>query len=128
MADALAASGHELEASLLSGDKPASVGPTLPSSAKTGDLWLDTVELMPMVFFTRDSGEPFGWLALRPVERWQFAGFLDLTWAGAFRRRIGDLKPMERGRLLAGEENGPVTHILRDEAALYAMWFGKSIP
>jgi hypothetical protein len=128
MAGALAASGHELEASLLTGERPGWVGPTLPTDAQPGDLWLDAVELMPMVFFARVDGEGLGWLALRPVERWQFAGFLDLTWAGSFRRRIGELKPFDRGRLLAGDENAPVTDVLFDEAELYAMWFGKSIP
>jgi hypothetical protein len=127
MADALAASGHALEASLLSGERTAWVGPMLPSAAVPGDVWLDTVELMPMVHFARVDGEPVGWIAMRPVERWQFAAFRELGWTWSF-KRLGGLKPMDADRLLAGDENGAVTRILRDEAALYAMWFGKSIP
>ncbi len=35
---------------------------------------------------------------------------------------------MDPKRLLAGDENAPVTNILRDEASLYAQWLGKAIP
>ena len=127
MAAALAASGHELEAALLTGEQEAWVSATLPTGAQPGDLWLDTVELMPMLHFADDEGQPFGWLALRPVERWQFAAFRDLAWNWRF-GRIGALKPMDPERLLAGDENAAVTHILHDEAELYANWFGKMIP
>jgi len=40
-----------------------------------GDVWLDVAELMPMLRVP----EPLGWIALRPVERWQFAGFLTVA-------------------------------------------------
>ena len=130
MADALAGSGHRLEAELLvrGNSDRRWVGLALPTAAEPGDVWLDTVELMPMVLYARDSGEPFGWLALRPVERWQFGAFLNVApWSGST-RRIGDVKPMDARRLLAGDEHAPITHVLRDEASVYAMWFGKSIP
>ena len=117
MAAALERSGHQLEASLLAGSTS-----TLPAKAQPGDVWLDVAELMPMVRV------PDGWLALRPVERWQFGAFADRAkWSGS-RRRVGDLTPMDGTRLLAGDEREPVTRVLRDEAALYAQWFGKSIP
>lgn len=115
MAAALERSGHGLEASLLAGSTS-----TLPPEAEPGEVWLDVTELMPMVRV------PDGWLALRPVERWQVGAFLDRAkWSGP--RRIGDLTTLDGARLLAGDEVEPVTRVLRDEAALYAMWFGKSI-
>jgi hypothetical protein len=121
MAAALERSGHSLEASLLAGSAEGWVGSALPAAAEPGDLWLDVTELMPMVL------TPDGWLALRPVERWQVGAFLDRAKFAGGPRRIGELTPLDGARLLAGDEREPVTRVLRDEAALYALWFGKSI-
>ncbi len=123
---ALQRAGHGLEAELLmdwtggtiateTGDgRRAWVGPALPPDPAPGDLWLDVVEAMPMVH-TPDPG----WLALRPVTRWQFAGFL------ATARTTGPA--LDRERLLTGPEAEPITRVLREEASLYAQWFGKLV-
>ena len=73
-----------------------------------------------------DIPEPLGWLALRPVERWQLAGFLEVAWTRGG-RKVGDIHPLDGKRLLAGVETEPVTHVLREEASLYAQWFGKLV-
>src|SRR4051794_24221452 len=89
LAAALAQSGHPLEASLLQDERRAWVSATLPVDAQPGDLWLDTVELMPMRLISGDDA-PLGWLALRPVERWQFGAFMNVArWSGST-QRIGD--------------------------------------
>jgi hypothetical protein len=123
---ALQRAGHSLEAELLmdwtsetvateTGDgRRAWVGPTLPKQPEPGDLWLDVVEAMPMVH----TPAP-GWLALRPVARWQFAGFLENA------RTKGPA--LDRQRLLNGPETDPITRVLREEASLYAQWFGKLV-
>jgi hypothetical protein len=133
---ALRLAGHGLEAELLmdwtgsgvratetTDGRRAWVGPTLPSSPQPGDIWLDVAELMPMLRVP----EPLGWLALRPVERWQFAGFLAAATLRGAGHKVGGLRTMRAERLTAGPETGPVTHVLRDEASLYAQWFGKSL-
>lgn len=131
---ALQRAGHGLEAELLmewtdgvrqtgTGDgRRAWVGPTLPPEPQPGDLWLDTVEVMPMV-----NAPELGWLALRPVTRWQFGGFLataKIKGGG----KLGDFRAFDRRRLLDGPEAGPVTRVLQEEVSLYAQWFGKLVP
>ena len=131
---ALQRAGHGLEAELLmdwtgsgvlasetSDGRRAWVGPQLPTQAHPGDVWLDVAELMPMLCVP----EPLGWLALRPVERWQFAGFLAAAKLRGAGHKVGGLRTMKAERLTAGPETDPVTHVLRDEASLYAQWFGK---
>jgi hypothetical protein len=82
----------------------------------------------PMLYVPRAGNPaPLGWLALRPVERWQFAGFLEVAWTRGG-RKAGDFHPMDGKRLLAGPETEPVTRVLRDEASLYTQWFGKLVP
>ena len=71
--------------------------------------------------------EPLGWLALRPVERWQFAGFLAVATLRGAGHKVGDVRTMKPERLTDGPETGPVTRVLRDEASLYAQWFGKLV-
>ncbi|WP_270006268.1 hypothetical protein [Solirubrobacter deserti] len=114
----VAALGNRPEARLL--EEGAWVGPTVPKDAGPGDLWLDTVELMPMRLVPREH-PPYttGWVATRPVERWQFAAFLELA---DIRHGEG---LFDRERILDGPESGPVTKVLREEADLYAHWFGK---
>ncbi|MDA0169711.1 hypothetical protein OJ998_11505 [Solirubrobacter taibaiensis] len=131
---ALQRAGHGLEAELLmdwtgSGVRPtetsdgrrAWVGPVLPATSRPGDLWLDVVELMPMLRVP----DPLGWIALRPVERWQFAGFLTTAKLRGAGHKVGGMRTMKAERLTDGPETSPVTRVLRDEASLYAQWFGK---
>jgi hypothetical protein len=111
---ALRTAGYELEAALLDQRTPPEpwagqrthVGPTLPTEANAGDIWMDTVELMPMVLIPfEDTDEPILWLAMRPVARWQFAAY--------------------SGQPLDGPELEPVTRVSHEQASLYAQRFGK---
>jgi hypothetical protein len=133
LVDELERAGHRLEASLLADfrggihqtepwrGRPAWVGARVPAQAQPGDIWLDVAELMPMLQI-----ESLGWFATRPVERWQIGAFLSLakTRGG---RKVGDLHPLDRSRLLRGAESEPVDRVLLEEAVLYAEWFGKLI-
>jgi hypothetical protein len=72
---------------------------------------------------------PFvGWLSLRPVAGWQFAGLLDVAPLAA---RVVQLEPpvptLDRARLVPAAEDQPVRGALADEAMLYATWFGKGL-
>ena len=113
--------GSGVVASETSDGRRAWVGPQLPTQAQPGDVWLDVAELMPMLRVP----EPLGWIALRPVERWQFAGFLTVATLRGAGHKVGGLRTMKAERLTDGPETHPVTHVLRDEASLYAQWFGK---
>ena len=129
---ALRTAGYELEASLLD-TQPAvepwtghrtHVGPTLPADAKPGDIWMDTVELVPMVLVPfEDTDEPILWLAMRPVARWQFAAFLKAS-RRSWGRRMHKIDPFDHRRL-DGPELEPVTRVTHEEASIYAHWFGK---
>jgi hypothetical protein len=125
--DALvAALGDRVEAQLLArweggrlktewSGRTAWVGTTVPPLAQRGDLWLDATEVTPMVLITRvENDEPFAWMATRPAERWQLAGFQTVA-RDSF------------GARLDGDEREPVTNIKREEAWRYAGWFGKGL-
>ena len=121
--------GDRLEASLLAewtggvhrAGPTTWVGPGLPADARLGDVWLDTAELMPML---RNAA---GWLALRPVERWQYGAFLRVAKLRGKPKPVSWFTPLDRTRLLAGPETGAVSRLLHEEARLYADWFGKEI-
>jgi hypothetical protein len=152
MAEALAAHGLDLEAQLLAaydGGRPhetvvdgrrAWVGRKLPKDPQAGDLFLDALELSPMILLPREFeytnpadlevarrqlGPFVAWLGLRPVERWQYGGFLDVA---KFKPRKVQLKPpkptLDRERILGGPEREPVTRLMPMEANLYPNWFG----
>jgi hypothetical protein len=103
------------------------VGTTVPPLARGGDLWLDVTEMMPMLVVRRaEVDENVFWMAMRPVERWQLAGFLNVA-KPAVRLRYGGRWVFDRDRLLGGDERAPVTNIMREEAWVYAGWFGKGL-
>lgn len=138
LADALRNVGMRIEGTLLEregwhGDDEWSrvfVGRRPPRDAAPGELWLDSVEVMPMVLveeptWRRDTPIRPVWLAVRPVARWQFLAFVETA---PFVRRVVQtelpVKMFDRARLV-GEEQTPITSILPAEAELYAHWFGK---
>jgi hypothetical protein len=158
---ALAGAGYALEAGLLrqarSGrlvathvDLPgawaghrAFVGAQLPAQAAAGDIWLDTLEVMPMILVPDEPLEPdvrysaafvtrhdplYAWLALRPVAAWQFGGFLALA---PIAPRVAQVDPpfrlLDPARILRGAASRPVSDLTAGEARMYAGWFGKGL-
>jgi hypothetical protein len=140
LAAALAAVGHDLEASLVGRhgwvDHPAGyrcfAGNRPPDDARPGDVWMDRVEVMPMVLVeepARGTARPpeRAWLAMRPVARWQFRGFVD---AATIVRREVQVEPTEPSfspARLAGREAEPMTRVTPGESDLYAWYFGKRL-
>jgi hypothetical protein len=106
------------------------VGRRPPDDATAGDVWVDSVEVMPMVLveaptFRRDPAVRLTWHAIRPVMRWQFRAFAAV--ASIVERTVQvalPVTPLDPARL-AGDELLPITSITAGEAALYARWFGK---
>jgi hypothetical protein len=104
-----------------------------PRDANLGDLWLDTVEVGAMIRMMRPARvdcEPTpGWLAVRPVARWQFRAFVA---AAPIVERIVQVRPKEPSyapaRMAAGPDAAPMTSITHGEAQLYTWWFGKTFP
>lgn len=138
LAEALHNAGMRLEGALLAREgwhaddewPRVFVGRRPPHDARLGDVWLDSVEVMPMVLVeepTYRDAAPYQpvWLATRPVLRWQFCAFAA---AAPFARRVVQaelpVNPFDATRL-AGHEAAPITSILPAEAELYAAWFGK---
>lgn len=118
-------------------------GPDLPADGRAGDLWLDTVEVTPMLLLPWEMapGETmspataarlpayYAWLALRPVAQWQFRAFLGLAQTGP---RDVEIEPpfrlLDPDRILSGPDGAPVTRLTQGEARLYAAWFAKTLP
>jgi hypothetical protein len=143
LAAALRDAGFNLEAALLprvgwtegAGEKRRRtfVGRHPPADAAPGQLWLDTVEVMPMVLVEEPargkSAQPRrSWLATRPVARWQFRAFAAAApLVGRKVQVVPKLRPFAADRLAAGSEQAPMTDITHGEATLYAHWFGKGV-
>ena len=96
------------------------IGPTLPPPI-AGELWFDPCEVTTMVVLPARS-----WISVRPVARWQFAGFLKR--ASTRKREAREpmaVSPLDPTRILVGDEIQPVLRATISEAALYSDWFGK---
>lgn len=108
------------------------VGRLPPSDAKPGELWLDSVEVMPMVLveeptFRADPPRRPVWLAIRPVARWQFRAFVAVAPIVARTVQVAlPVTPLDPQRL-DGPEHAPITDVIEAEAELYAAWFGKVV-
>ena len=119
------------------------VGPRPPGGEVAGEIWMDTVEVVPMLLLPDEkpdpneryspealaSFQPFrAWMSTRPVANWQYHAFLQCAQMGP---RPVQLKPpialFDRVRSFRGDETEPVTAILADEAFMYASWFGKLV-
>lgn len=119
------------------------VGPVLPAQPEAGEIWLDVCELVPMLLLPREPPDdpseyapgvlerltPFvSWLSMRPVERWQVAGLLSVARIAPREVQItSPVRPLDRERLLAGDETEPATRALPGEATLYATYFWKGL-
>jgi hypothetical protein len=121
--------------------REAHVGARLPH-AEAGALWFDVAELSLMFLLGRDPreladlspearsrlGTSISWMALRPTTRWQMGAFLDVAPREAIPQPYDLPFPFfDPARLLAGNEQDPVTRSTCDEAGLYASWFGKGL-
>jgi hypothetical protein len=105
-------------------------GPYPPSNPSLNDVWFDVVELTPMILIPREEEAPSldraFWLAMHPVYRWQFKGFLECA---KVRRKLIEV-PSAADYLSAERFEGIsptkfVTDVYHDEALAYAHWFGK---
>jgi hypothetical protein len=108
------------------------VGRRAPVDAVVGELWLDTVEVVPMLRIELEAqgwarpARP-GWMAIRPVARWQFLAFVAVApLVGREVQLVPTLAPMDPRRL-AGDEVAPITNITFAEAELYAWYFSKGV-
>lgn len=146
LAAALRADGYRLEGELLAragwtegaadagvwSRRRVFVGRRPPSDAAVGELWLDAVEVVPMVLVeepARGSARPPRrvWMSIRPVARWQFRAFTAA--APLVRREVQvapALAPLDPARL-DGDDAAPMTDVTFGESCLYAWWFGKSL-
>jgi hypothetical protein len=104
-------------------------GPYPPTKPKLNDVWFDVVELTPMILIPSEDDPSLDrafWLAMHPVYRWQFRGFLGCA---KVRRKLIEV-PSAPDYLSAERFEGIgttkyITDIYHDEALAYAHWFGK---
>jgi hypothetical protein len=97
---------------------------TPPHAPNPGDLWFDVVELTTMVFIAEMPGfsaDLRGWMATRPVQGWQFKGFLGVAKP---KSRIGGDR-FDTERFSEIDPMASVVDLHPDEAEAYALWFGK---
>ncbi|MCA0458446.1 MAG: hypothetical protein LCI00_31065 [Chloroflexi bacterium] len=103
------------------------VGRWKPDNAEYGDLWFDTIQLMPMIFLQNlptYSPDSICWLALQPVRIWQFRVFLRVVSWEFWRRdfvSVQDCFDLKRFEDLDGTT--PVKQVYWEEACAYAHWF-----
>jgi hypothetical protein len=144
LAAALGANGYPMEADLLNRDgwtdgiagagvwsnRKVFVGRRPPLDATIGELWLDVVEVTPMVLVeepARGTALPPRkmWMSIRPVARWQFRAFaVTAPLVGRKVQVAPRLKPMDPTRL-DGDDAVPMTDVTFGEGCLYAWWLGK---
>jgi hypothetical protein len=94
-----------------------------PDHPQTGDLWFDALELIPMMFVSERPGtspDIRGWMAIRPVQVWQFRAFLQTAKPNRIGRDRFDAERFDNMDPLA-----PVVSLYPSEAEAYALWFGK---
>ncbi len=119
------------------------LGPQLPDERAAGDLWFDTVQIMPMLLVARaeDPGRgglypeiaarmtPFnGWIALRPAANWQFRAYMQMAGIDGASRPDGWMfTPFDRTRIALGQETAPAGGMTCTEARGYALWFGMGL-
>jgi hypothetical protein len=144
LAAALRADNYQLEAELLvrSGwtdgvaapgvwsKRRTFVGRRPPPDAAIGELWLDVVEVTPMVLVeepARGTARPPRrvWMSIRPVARWQFRAFAAAAPLVPREVQVApQLVPLDPGRL-DGEDAAVMTDVTFGESCLYAWWFDK---
>ena len=140
LAAALRAAGLALEADHLVDDGWATAsgawagtriytGTLPPDEARPGELWLDRAEAATMLCVTEPgpgTAPTPSWIALRPVGRWQFLGFVAAAPRVARPVQVAPAHPaFDPRRIEPGPEAAPITGVTHGEATLYAWYFGK---
>jgi hypothetical protein len=145
LAAALTAEGYPLEGALIGRENDGwttaphgawsgartFVGRRPPDTAAAGELWLDTVEVMPMILVEEparraDRPPTTAWLAIRPTARWQFRAFVAAAPLVGREVQVDPLQPpLAAERIDAGPDAAPMTAVTHGEATLYGWWFGK---
>lgn len=123
--------------------RKAWIGHHLPINASPGDIWMDIVEMTPMILIPIPLEEVaewskellerlhndtnFGWVSLRPVANWQFSAFLELAVIESYDSQVPPPFPvMDTTRIIGNSEVcSDVVNIIKREASIYALWFNK---
>jgi hypothetical protein len=132
----------QLDGCIWSGRK-AWIGSMLPVNANPGDIWMDTIEMISMIFIPvpreevaewseqllqrRGGDTNYAWISLRPVAKWQFQTFLQLAVRETYEPQVPPPFPvMDLDRIIDGNNMySDAVNIIREEASIYALWFNK---
>jgi hypothetical protein len=117
------------------------IGSELPPHAQAGDIWMDMVEMMPMILIPfpeselvdwseellAKMGTNYAWFALRPVSNWQFKAFLALSVKATCETQVLPPFPVVNQQRIIDDTmlDSDVVNVLRSEAWIYALWFNK---
>jgi hypothetical protein len=100
-----------------------------PRKPKLNDVWFDVVELTPMILVPSEDDPALDqacWLAMHPVYRWQFHGFLGCVKMGRKLIDVPSAPDYLSGERFEGTGRAEfITDLYHDEALAYAHWFGK---
>lgn len=112
--------------------RPCTISASLPPNPNPGDVWFDAVEITPMIMcpHPRRPTELYqaSWVALHPVQYWQFRAFLELVKVGHKRTEFPHAPDyMDPARFAQQPPLSFVTNVYHDEALAYTAWFGKSL-
>ncbi|MBO0800422.1 MAG: hypothetical protein J2P31_16510 [Blastocatellia bacterium] len=102
-----------------------------PPKPNLGEVWFDVVELTPMLLIPgidEPSVDHACWIAMHPVYRWQFKGFLSCMKLGRVITQVPSAPDYLSAVRFEGEGKSEyITDVYHDEALAYAYWFGKFI-
>jgi hypothetical protein len=111
--------------------RPCVISANAPLSPATGEVWFDPVEILPMIMCPHPEIpdiDQASWVALHPVQAWQFRTFLRMVKIGRKRTEFphaGDYLEPARFAHLPGVNY--VTNVYHDEGLAYTIWFGKTL-
>jgi len=104
-------------------------GPSLPTAAQPGDVWLDVVQLTPMILvpaLRTAAAEKRRWVSMHPVYVWQFKAFLNLVrWRVVKKYFMAAPDLMLPSRFESLNNLSFATNLFHEEAVAYAHWFGN---
>lgn len=117
----------------------------LPTDASPGDVWMDIIEMTPMILIPTPPAEVaewskellnrlhndtnYGWVSLRPVANWQFMAFLELVVIENYDSQVPPpFQVMDTTRIIGKKEScSEVVNTIKSESDAYSLWFNKLI-